>query len=96
MLETFTIDTFSGRVGETFVVHPDGAAAFEVRLVEVVSLGSPVLPGGRAPFSLVFAGAVLVPQAIHRVTHGEIGEFGLFLVPLGPAAGAMRYEAVFA
>ncbi len=95
MLETFTLDTFSGLVGETFVVHPDGAASFEVTLREATALGAPPVPGGRAPFSLVFSGPVAAPQAIYRMVQAGIGDFALFLVALGPEAGLMRYEAVF-
>ena len=53
----------------------------------------------RIPFSLTFAArrAAVVPQQIFRVAHPELGEFDLFLVPLGPESSGegMRYEAVF-
>jgi hypothetical protein len=96
MLETFTIDTFSGRLGQTFTVRLGDHGAFETQLVAATSLGPPP-PEGRGPFSLVFRGPsdVLVPQRIYRVEHAELGAFELFLVPIGPDREGMRYEAVF-
>jgi hypothetical protein len=36
----------------------------------------------------------LVGQQTFRLSHPELGEFDLFLVPLGPGPEGMRYEAV--
>jgi hypothetical protein len=51
----------------------------------------------REQFSLVFRepSGVVLPQMIYRVEHDELGAFELFLVPIGPDAEGMRYEAVF-
>ena len=91
MLEKLTVDDFRPLQGERFRVAPDGAAAFEVELVEVTEI--PREPGGRAPFSLVFQGGPSPPleQAIYRVEHDGLGTIEIFLVPIGPD----RYEAVF-
>lgn len=94
MLETFTVETFSDRLGEVFEVAVGDGSRFEARLVEAESVG-PAVTVARAPFSLVFQGPVVLPQAIYAVTHPDIGAFELFLVPLGPNAGGMRYEAAF-
>lgn len=100
MLETFTVETFSGRLGEVFNVAVGDGSRFEAQLVGAESVG-PAVPGAREPFSLVFqrpAGShssVVLPQAIYAVTHPEIGAFELFLVPLGPDVDGMRYEAAF-
>ena len=52
---------------------------------------------GRAPFSLEFTDPdpEHVPQQTVEVRHEELGEFPLFVVPLGPSENGMRYEAVF-
>jgi hypothetical protein len=52
---------------------------------------------GRAPFSLEFTDVEHdhVPQQTVEVRHEELGEFPLFVVPLGPSPDGMRYEAVF-
>jgi len=48
-------------------------------------------------FSLVFRGqpSPWLPQCIYRVKHERLGEFNLFLVPIGPDSQGMQYEAVF-
>ncbi len=56
-----------------------------------------VLPGRGEAFSLVFRGAAGVPldQRTYLVEHRTLGEFPLFLVPLGPTDdGAQEFEAV--
>jgi hypothetical protein len=108
MLDTFTTETFAGRVGESFRILRDGQPPVDAALAEVTVLGESVTGasvrgdgGGRAQaFSLVFLaphGAAVLPQQIYRVEHDAIGAFELFLVPIGPdpATRAMRYEAVF-
>jgi hypothetical protein len=53
--------------------------------------------GRREPFHLLFRGPLTpwAPQGIHHLQHDQLGALDLFLVPLGPDAGGMRYEAVF-
>lgn len=100
MLESFTFDTFSPLRGDTFVMHVDSTNAVPLELTEVTSMGgsAPAAgPGTRQPFSLLFHGPLtpLAAQAIYRLEHPTLGEFELFLVPLGPDQHGMRYEAVF-
>ena len=53
MLETFSLSTFSPRLGKKFAVRLDGAKRLELELVEATALdGEPM--NGRVPFSLVF------------------------------------------
>ena len=94
MLASFTLETFSGRIGETFRVRPDAQIALDFELISATGLGEK--PGDR-PFSIVFRGPgdVLLPQRIYRTEHAQIGSFELFLVPIGPDEKGLRYEAVF-
>jgi hypothetical protein len=48
-------------------------------------------------FSLVFTCPALpwLPQSTYTFAHPDMGELALFIVPIGPADGAMRYESVF-
>lgn len=53
----------------------------------------------REPFSLLFRAAtreLQLPQQIHPLEHPQLGRLELFMVPLGPDATGMRYEAIFA
>jgi hypothetical protein len=37
----------------------------------------------------------VLPQQIRRVEHPSLGSMEIFLVPIGPDASGMQYEAVF-
>ncbi len=90
-LEVVRYDDFAREEGTTFQVRD---RATVLRLVEV----SPAtVTGGWESFSLVFCGPTDVPldQRIHALDHEVLGQLELFLVPLGPDAGELRYESVF-
>jgi hypothetical protein len=37
----------------------------------------------------------VLPQRIYRLEHAVMGPLEIFLVPIGPDAEGMRYQAVF-
>jgi hypothetical protein len=89
---------FARHVGETFRLRAGAGADVDLDLVEAKSGRRPA-PGaapGR-PFSLLFRsrGPAPLPQRIYRLEHPALGVLDLFLVPLGPEGGGMRFEAVF-
>jgi hypothetical protein len=91
VLETFTAETFRPLLNERFeLVAEDGRVDLE--LVDVTESATPGAER-HAQFSIVFSGPPepILPQAIYRLEHPELGAFDLFLVPI--AAGS--YEAVF-
>jgi hypothetical protein len=97
MPETLTLGDFFERVGEEFRVAGQGAPVV-FALVEATDLsrpGAPVRP--RSPFSLVFRGPLspVMPQRTYPLEHPALGRLEIFLVPIGPDASGMRYEAVF-
>ena len=111
MLDTFTLDTFSRCIGQDFHIAPQNGGAPKnghpsLRLASAQDLReNPWADGGttrRTPFSLLFHGPAnpFLPQGTYPLRHDSIGDFPLFLVPLGPVAvgpekGLMRYEAIF-
>ena len=83
-------------VNEDFLVHcgEDGnEAARPLRLLSVkVHIDDDI----QRSFSLEFFGAgALFEQQTRRVTHPGLGEFDLFLVPVGRKKDGFLYEAVF-
>lgn len=106
MLETFTLDTFNRCLGQDFhVVTPENAHP-GLRLASVEDLREDPRAERdatrRTPFSLLFHGPAtpFLPQGTYPLRHDAIGDFPLFLVPLGPVPtgpdkGLMRYEAIF-
>jgi len=86
-LENLTVADFEPLVHQRFRI----ADAFDAELVEVAEIARE--PGGRVPFSLIFAGGPNppLPQAIYPVEHEQLGTAEIFLVPIAPE----RYEAIF-
>lgn len=93
-LETLTAESFSLRMEERFALSiPEGP--IELTLTELEEFGPAA--GGRNAFSIRFIGPPrpVLPQAIYRLENEVTGPLDVFLVPLGPNSGGMRYEAVF-
>jgi hypothetical protein len=97
--EWVTHADFVGLVGEEFELPERGQALRLVEATEHDASGGQG-PGGedRRQFSLVFEGPLedAFDQATVLVRHDELGTLHVFLVPLGPRADSMRYEAAFA
>jgi hypothetical protein len=83
--------TWEPLVGSVLVVHPPTGGPVSVELVSATEVG-----GRGECFSLVFHGPdrPLLEQYNYRVEHPALGEFPLFLVPIGPdAQGRQQLEA---
>jgi Domain of unknown function (DUF6916) len=95
-------ETFASRIGEPFEMILATGERLETVLVacEATKYGDAEDLRerlGRVPFSLHFASPDrerYAPQQTFTVRHDELGEFELFLVPLGPEERGMLYEAV--
>jgi hypothetical protein len=77
---------------------PLESGSLALKLIAVDSVTADTLENGQVdPFSAVFETEVAgsVEQGTYTLTHSEVGEITLFIVPIGPADSGMRYEAVF-
>lgn len=94
-MEDLTVARFADRIGQHFRLTTDEAGMLDVELVECERLGGTVLE--REPFSLVFLGPrePVLPQRIYELTHNELGELEIFLVPIAQDADGTRYQAIF-
>jgi hypothetical protein len=96
-----TEEQFRAAIGETIEMRLSPGASVPLVVAEVTSLGErEVAPGTgirSRPFSVLFRGpADLEPaQRMYPLVHDGMGEFELFLVPLGTDDQGMRLEAVF-
>jgi hypothetical protein len=91
MSERLTLQDFAPHLHSRFrVEHPGN---HEVELTEITDRSSQHIE----QFSLVFTGRASpwLPQGTYRLIHPQLRERDLFLVPIGPDAAGMRYEAVF-
>jgi hypothetical protein len=96
-MQFLRLEDFATRLNETFSVDVDqGRTPFV--LVEAAPLPFRAHDGlVREPFSLIFhnASPVLFPQRIYQMANPAMGEFGIFLVPVGRNQDGFLYQAVF-
>jgi hypothetical protein len=86
----YRLESYAPLVGSTFDVGPEREVPLEL-------VSATELPGSGTCFSLVFRAAAGTPldQRTYRVEHPALGDFPLFLVPLGPADdGRLELEAI--
>lgn len=94
------ITDFAGRVGERFRMQLGDGQALELELVEVKDNGRSSAGGPeRTCFALLFRNPGekrrFAPQRIYTLEHDALGALDVFLVPRGPDAHGMTYEAVY-
>ena len=85
-------------LNQMFRVRLEGIEPIDLELVSMTELGEVPSTEHRRPFSLIFLGPIssqYLVQHIYRLEHPQMGMLDLFLVPLGPEQGRMRYEAIF-
>jgi hypothetical protein len=102
MNEKLDYSTFEKYLHDNFQIQMESSEFIDVELIKLTDLGAcPSLPNLEKQrvrsFSLVFRGpaAPLLPQKIYPFSHPEMGEFELFIVPIGPDQEGLCYEAVF-
>lgn len=98
MSATLTEKEFSQHLNSTYRVNVDHQVPIELELVEVKPHEKlPIEPEGMERFSIYFRGPekILLPQGTYRMTHEQMGDFILFLVPIAREEQGFRYEAVF-
>ena len=89
---------FAKHVNTNFRIELESLPSVELKLIAVTPRASePHEQAGMERFSVLFSGPgdVFVPQQTYRVTHPEMGELEIFLVPLGKESDGFRYEAVY-
>jgi hypothetical protein len=95
-IEFLTIDMFSDKIGQEFVVEESNSPPIELTLIEAKALRN-FANAPRAPFSLVFIsqGNFVLPQRMYPLRHPVLGLQSIFLVPIGKDGDKVSYEAVF-
>jgi len=95
MVDQITYEHFQDLVGDAVTLHA-GDLKLDASIAEVTKM-TPHGDSTRIPFSVLFITqqSTLLEQQIFTLDHSRLGRFDLFLVPLGPKAQGMCYEAVF-
>jgi hypothetical protein len=89
---------FSPCLRTHFYAQQEGGEPIPLELSAVTELGESSVHGGRRPFALLLLGPVsrhYLPQGTYPMRHEAMGGLDLFIVPIGPETGRMRYEVVF-
>jgi hypothetical protein len=87
---------FQPHVHSTFQMRIGDGRSIALELLSVSGL--PTTPHAkRAPFALMFRSKErqAFSQQIYTLSHEQLGELEIFLVPLGPDEIGMVYQAVF-
>jgi hypothetical protein len=94
--ELLTLDMFSDKVGQAFMLEQPDAPAIELTLTEVTALRN-YANAPRAPFSLIFTtqGVGVMPQMMYELRHATLGPQSFFLVPIGKKDDVVSYQAIF-
>jgi hypothetical protein len=98
MLAKLRSADFVPLVGQAFRVVLEGLEPIALTLISAKDIGTPRSSEQRQPFSLIFLGSPsqqYLPQGTYRLEHEQLEGLDLFIVPIGPQAGRMQYEAIF-
>jgi hypothetical protein len=95
MTEQVPYAAFAEHIGSTFTIYYNAEATLQVHLASATELQAPT-PEGHS-FQLIFQShqREYLPQGSFRFSHPALGEQQIFIVPIGPNAQGMRYEAIF-
>lgn len=98
MLDKLKPASFEEHLGSRFRVDLEADGTMDLELVQVTPLNPEYGKGPREePFTVLFRGprSAVLPQRIYRLEHEKMGRLDVFIVPIGPDAQGMRYEAIF-
>ena len=101
MLEKLEYADFLPYLDQPFHLQLEAGETLLLKLIAVEQIGDRSLPGDdparRRPFALIFRGPAgsRLPQRLYRLTHDQLGQLELFLVPIQPDQQGARYEAIF-
>jgi hypothetical protein len=94
LIENITREMFRESLNTKFRLRAETSEPIELELVELTeSISTPK----HEQFALLFRGPQnpFLPQMTYHLEHEKLGEFDLFLVPVGRGQNGFQYEAVF-
>ena len=98
MLDRMKLEDFHACLGQAFTVRLEDGQTIGMVLKEANPLGTfnPAVQKRQA-FSLIFRGPPqpVLPQMIYPMANDSLGPLDLFIVPVGPDAQGLCYDAVF-
>lgn len=93
MLAPTSLEAYSSCLNTEFTVRLENGPP---RIFTLTAAKSRIDDEVQTCFSLLFLGpGDVLPQQLHNVSHPQLGEFPLFLVPIQKRRAGVLYEAVF-
>lgn len=94
MTTPLTHEEFAKHVNTKFLARVDDTETVELEMIELSEL---LTSSRQERFSVIFRGPreKALQQGTRRFVHDQMGEFDLFIVPVGVDAGSVTYEAGF-
>lgn len=97
MLDILSLNYFEKFMNQAFLIHFEKEKSLEAKLVRLEKLnGESNLK--RSPFSITFETRQkdhFYSQAIYKVSHPDLEDLHLFMVPSGKSKNGMLYEVTF-
>lgn len=89
--------TFESKQQDAFEIQFETDQTAACRIAEITTSQAPAVSREGQQFSVVFANEspVVYEQGVYPVSHPDLGEFELFLVPVFGDDKGVHYEAVF-
>jgi hypothetical protein len=92
-LKTVTQEAFSKHLNTEFELHFEEKDSIKLELIEVEDKSNEHVE----TFSLTFVGTdqIVLSQKIYKITHKEMGEMNIFIVPFHKNDKGVHYQAIF-
>lgn len=89
--------SFESKQQDVFEIQFEASLKSECSIKEITASKAPAVGREGQQFSVVFANdsATVYEQGVYAVSHAELGEFELFLVPVFGDQQGVHYEAIF-
>jgi hypothetical protein len=90
-------ENFERHISTIFTLTDEEGKTADLVLTEVTLLSASSDTAQRAQFSLLFVSndPAIRPQAIYSLSHADMGDMAIFLVPVARSETGVSYEACF-
>lgn len=88
---------FESKLKDQFLIKFDNEQEIACHIEEITESKAPATKEGQQQFSVIFSkpDAVVYQQGLYQVSHPDVGEMSLFLVPVFGDDKGVHYEAIF-
>lgn len=93
LLEKLNKASFDPYLNDSFEIDLENSKAVNAKLIKIQDTSSGVIES----FSLIFQAPATDPfdQGTYKIKHEKMGEFPVFMVPVGPRHDMLGYQVIF-